>query len=69
MLGARPGEGVVVVFLQGVLVEVRGDWAAYKECFRLPGWRDKAGFCWMCDMTTSNLSDVSSDANWKKNTD
>jgi hypothetical protein len=52
--------------LQGALVEVRGDWAAFKECFRLPGWRDAAGCCWMCDMTTSNLSNVSSDASWRK---
>jgi hypothetical protein len=52
--------------VQGALVEIRGDWAAYKECFRLPGWRDKAGCCWMCDMLTSNLSDVSSGADWKK---
>lgn len=46
--------------------EVRGDWCFYKHQLRLPGWRDKAGCCWKCNMTTDRLGECSSQAAWKK---
>lgn len=49
-----------------VVSEVRGDWACYKNTLRLPGWGDKAGCCWCCDMVPSRVKEASSDASWRK---
>ena len=51
---------------KGRVVEVRGDWLCYKSCFRLPGWADKSGCCWKCNMTPDRLSEVGSDAFWRQ---
>lgn len=56
-LGARP-----------LLVEVRGDWAWYKQVLRLPGWRDRAGCCFLCKATPADIRDASSSAKWRRET-
>ena len=49
----------------GVLIEVRGDWKMYKETFRLPGWADRGGICWLCSATPEDVRDCSSTATWR----
>ena len=56
-LGARP-----------LLVEVRGDWAWYKQVLRLPGWRDRTGCCFLCSATPADMRDASSSAKWRGET-
>ena len=48
------------------LVEVRGDWQFFKECFAFPGWKELAGCCWRCRCTPSQIRDVGLDAPWRK---
>lgn len=50
---------------RGVLTEVRGDWSAYKSIFRLPGWNDKRGCCWLCPMTPDRINENDSNAFWR----
>ena len=33
------------------LVQIRADWCAWKGIFRFPGWQDKQGCCWRCNIT------------------
>jgi hypothetical protein len=51
---------------RSLLVEVRGDWSAYKHNFKFPGWQEKAGCCWLCPMTPDKVHECSSDIWWKK---
>ena len=51
---------------RSILVEVRGDWAAYKHNFKFPGWNEKAGCCWLCGMTPDHVHECSSDSWWKR---
>lgn len=51
--------------LSGLLVEVRADWQALKQVFKLPGWRDKASLCWRCDATPASFRQVGADATWR----
>lgn len=39
--------------IQGVLAEVRGDWAFMKEAFGLPQHNESEGCCWRCTVTPS----------------
>lgn len=39
----------------GILLEVWGDWKAFKDIFRFPGWRDASGICWMCNCSVEDL--------------
>lgn len=39
--------------IQGVLAEVRGDWAYMKEAFGLPQHNESEGCCWRCTVTPS----------------
>ena len=48
------------------LVEVRGDWAFFKECFSFPGWRELKGCCWRCRCTPRGIRNVSLDASWRQ---
>ena len=43
---------------QGLLAEIRGDWACYKELFRFPSWSSKGSLCFLCKATRASLSDV-----------
>lgn len=52
--------------LQGVLAEVRGDWACYKSVFRLPAHNELEGCCWRCTVTPSGIRDTGLDAQWRK---
>ena len=51
--------------IYGVLVEVRGDWKAYKDVFRLPGWNTLEGLCFLCTCTPADLRNVGSGAAWR----
>ena len=48
------------------LIEVRGDWSAYKSIFKLPGWTDTSGCCWLCNCTPSDAMDCGSNAAWRR---
>ena len=48
--------------MQGALAEVRGDWKAFKEIFRFPGWRGKDGCCWKCNCIVSQVTGATLDA-------
>lgn len=41
--------------VRAALVEVRGDWKFYKEVFHFPTWNEKAGCCWTCTCTPSQV--------------
>ena len=41
--------------VKGALVEVRGDWKFYAECFHFPKWNTKAGCCWTCGCTPDQV--------------
>ena len=46
------------------LVEVRGDWMFFKECFHFPGWQEKAQCCWRCRCGRDGIRNVRNDAPW-----
>ena len=37
--------------VRAALVEVRGDWKFFAECFNMPYWNSSAGICWLCQCT------------------
>jgi hypothetical protein len=49
------------------LVEVRGDWKMMKEVFRLPGWKEKAGCCWLCCAVPADVRKNDAGAAWRRN--
>ena len=51
---------------RGVLLEIKGDWSALKSVFRFPGWRDKTGCCYRCDMTPDRIREVASNSDWRQ---
>lgn len=50
---------------RGLLCEIRGDWAFYKEALCLPGWQDASGCCWLCSVTPAGVRSVGADAPWR----
>jgi hypothetical protein len=50
---------------RGLVVEIRGDWAWFKETLGLPGWQEKAGCCWRCPITLKDLREVGEQAAWR----
>jgi len=46
-------------------VEVRGDWAFFKEVFNFPGWREKGMCCWRCRCTLAEIRQTGLDAAWR----
>ena len=52
---------------KGILVEVKGDWAFMKECFRFPQHNETAGCCWLCHVCPSGIRQASSEAAWRHN--
>ena len=51
---------------QGVLAEVRGDWACFKDTFRFPGWNTNAGCCWRCTATPQEVRQCGLEAPWRQ---
>lgn len=51
---------------KAALVEVRGDWLMMKEVFHLPGWKEKAGCCWLCRATPATFRDAAQSAGWRE---
>ena len=53
---------------KAMLCEVRGDWAAYKTSFRLPGWAEKEACCFRCraNKTDIDFRDCSLEAKWRQ---
>ena len=49
----------------GLLVEARGDWAFFKEAFRVPGWAENEGCCYGCRATTADIRAVDTNAVWR----
>ena len=49
------------------LVEVRGDWKMMKEVFRLPGWNEKTGCCWLCRAVPADIRRNDAGADWRRN--
>jgi hypothetical protein len=52
---------------RGILVEVKGDWAFMKDCFRFPQHNEKQGCCWLCHVCPDGIRDASSQAPWRTN--
>jgi hypothetical protein len=50
---------------RAVLVEMRGDWAFVKECFRFPQRNETLGCCWLCGVTPNGIRNASSTAPWR----
>jgi hypothetical protein len=50
-----------------VLVEVKGDWAFMKDCFRFPQFNELAGCCWLCAVQPKGITDTSLTAPWRIN--
>lgn len=48
----------------GMLLEIRGDWEAYKNFFGLAGWND-SNCCYRCQATSSDIRDPSLSAPWR----
>ena len=53
------------LYVRAILAEVRGDWACYKELFRLPGWKELSGCCWRCTMTPDRIHLCDDQAFWR----
>ena len=51
---------------KALLVEVRGDWSAFKSAFRLPGWAERESCCYRCSANKTNFMDTSSSAPWRQ---
>ena len=52
---------------RGALVEVRGDWAFYKDTFRFPQHNELLGCCWLCNICPHDRRQVGADALWRQN--
>ncbi len=51
---------------KAVLVEVRGDRAAYKQLFRLPQHNEVAGCCFRCAARPQDIRQVGQEATWRQ---
>lgn len=51
---------------RGFAVQLRGDWACFKQVFQLAGWQEKAGCCFRCSITTDHLGQCGARAPWKE---
>lgn len=51
--------------IRSAAVEVRADWACLKETFRFPGWNEKRGCCYRCNVTPAEVRNCSADATWR----
>ena len=48
----------------GMLIEIRGDWDAYKNWFGLAGW-STTNCCYRCQATSADIRDPSLTAAWR----
>ncbi len=48
------------------LVQVKGDWACYKQIFPLTGWKESIGCCFRCNITNDRLHECGAKAIWKQ---
>ena len=62
---ARKNKAGTDLLVAAALVEVRGDWKMMKEVFRLPGWNEKTGCCWLCRALPEDIRDAGEDASWR----
>ena len=62
----RQGKANADLSVRALLVEVRADWAALKQAFRFPGWRDSSGCCFRCDIVPGELRNVSAESTWRQ---
>ena len=51
--------------LQAALVEVRGDWKFFKDCFRFPQFNEVRGCCWLCAVKPAEIRDCGSTSAWR----
>ncbi|CAE7249813.1 unnamed protein product [Symbiodinium sp. CCMP2592] len=49
------------------LIQVRGDWAFYKQTLYMPAWNRKDGCCWLCNIKPSELHMVAPNSPWMHN--
>ena len=47
------------------LVQVKGDWQAFKQIFQLTSWREAVGCCFRCNIKNSQIEQCGSAASWK----
>ena len=52
--------------IRGLVVDIRGDWKFFKECFRLPQHNENSGICWLCSATPTTWKDAGPEAAWRK---
>lgn len=50
---------------RALLVEIRFDWAAFKQVLHLPQWNTSSGICWRCKATPHNFKQRGQDAEWR----
>ena len=50
----------------GLLMQIRGDWAFFKETFGFPSWSGKHRICWKCRADRDNYKDFSAGALWRR---
>ena len=51
---------------KSILTEIRGDWAMFKNCFRLPAWNCAGGLCWLRTACASDISNNGREASWRR---
>ena len=48
------------------LVQVKGDWACYKQIFQLTGWKESIGCCFRCNITNHRIHECGAAVSWKQ---
>ena len=53
----------------GVMCQIKGDWAFYKEALGFPQWNEAVRVCWLCRASSTNpllrWTDCTANAAWK----
>jgi hypothetical protein len=62
----RSKQGGGPLGIRGLVVDIRGDWKFFKECFRLPQHNENSGICWLCSATPTTWKNAGPDAAWRK---
>ena len=68
--GTRVQEAGQALGFKGCLIQIRGDWAFYKQAFNVPSWSSEE-ICWLCRATRSIGSELDFrkcglDAKWRQ---
>ena len=53
------------VGVQSILVETRADWQCLKLTFGFPGWKEKRGCCFRCNIKPDEVSNAGAGASWR----